>query len=135
PTSEMIVNAGPPAPFKADGSFTLENVAPGEYRTALTSLPGNAYIKQARFGQTNLLEMNASIKSESTEQLEIVVSPNGGQISGTVVDKNSKPVGNVQVLLIPDRHRDWRELMKGRTTDQMGKFTIQGIPPGDYKIF
>jgi hypothetical protein len=101
----------------------------------MASLPANAYIKQARLGETDMLERNASISSGTTESLEIVVSRNGGQISGTLVDKNSKPLANNQVWLIPDRHRDWRELIKGRTTDQAGKFTIQGIPPGDYKIF
>ena len=135
PASEMVVNAGQPASLRADGSFTLENVSPGEYRVTLASLPANAYIKQARLGETDMLERNASIQSGTTESLEIVVSRNGGQISGTLVDKNSKPLANNQVWLIPDRHRDWRELIKGRNTDQAGKFTIQGIPPGDYKIF
>ena len=135
PASETVVNVGQPASVKADGSFTLENVSPGEYRVAMASLPVNDYIKKARLGETDLLEMNGSIQSGSSESLEIVIGRNGGQIIGTLVDKNSKPVANTQVLLIPDRHRDWRELFKGRTTDQAGKFTIQGIPPGDYKIF
>jgi hypothetical protein len=135
PASETVVNVGQPASVKADGSFTLENVSPGEYRVAMASLPVNDYIKKARLGETDLLEMNGSIQSGSSESLEIVIGRNGGQIIGTLVDKNSKPVANTQVFLIPDRHRDWRELFKGRTTDQAGKFTIQGIPPGDYKIF
>jgi hypothetical protein len=135
PASETVVNVGQPASVMTDGSFTLENVSPGEYRVAMASLPVNDYIKKARLGQTDLLETNAAIQSGSSGSLEIVIGRNGGQIIGTLVDKNSKPVANTQVLLIPDRHRDWRELFKGRTTDQAGKFTIQGIPPGDYKIF
>jgi protocatechuate 3,4-dioxygenase beta subunit len=135
PASEMLLKGGESAPLQADGSFTLENVFSGEYRVAMPLLPANAYIKQALFGQTDLLEVNASINSGTTESLEIVIGRSGGQISGTLVDKNSKPQPNVQVLLIPDRHRDWRELIKRSITDQAGKFTIQGIAPGDYKIY
>src|SRR5207237_2588181 len=124
-SSDALVNAGQPAPIKADGTFTLENVSPGEYRVAIASLPPNAYVKQARFGETNLLEDNASITASTTESIEISVSRDGGQITGKLIDMNSKPVASTQVVLAPDRQRDRRELFKAQATDQTGKFTFQ----------
>jgi hypothetical protein len=41
----------------------------------------------------------------------------------------------VQVVLISDRFRDRRDLLKTATTDQNGDFTLRGIAPGDYKLF
>ena len=70
-----------------------------------------------------------------TERLEILLSPNAGQIEGDIVDEHGDPVRGVQPVLIPDRDRERRDLFKIVTTDQNGHFTIKGIPPGVYKVF
>jgi len=36
---------------------------------------------------------------------------------------------------VPDRFRDRADLIKTAVTDKDGRFTIRGIPPGEYKIF
>src|SRR5439155_3552326 len=61
PASETVVNVGQPAPIKPDGSFMLDNVSPGDYRVNVAALPPNVYVKEARFGGTNLLQENISI--------------------------------------------------------------------------
>jgi protocatechuate 3,4-dioxygenase beta subunit len=37
--------------------------------------------------------------------------------------------------LIPDQVRDRTELYKTATTDQNGRFTLRGVPPGGYRIY
>ncbi len=40
------------------------------------------------------------------------------------------------MVLVPDPpHRGEKRLFKSITTDQNGHFVLQGIPPGDYKVF
>jgi len=134
-SATQTLNVTAPASIKADGSFAFDNVFPGEYRVAIQNLPGSAYIKEARLGETNLLEKTAAIDTSTSLSFEFVASRNGGQVSGRVLDQDSKPVGSIQVVLAPDQRREWRELFRTRVTDQTGKFTFQGIPPGEYKLF
>lgn len=135
PASEAVVNASQPPTMKPDGTFVMENVSSGEYRVGLVGLPPNIYIKEARFGGTNLLQETMTIDGPVSGSMQIVLSPNAGQIGGTLLDRDSKPVPATQVVLVPERQRDRRELFKSATTDPNGRFTISGVPPGDYKLF
>ena len=38
-------------------------------------------------------------------------------------------------MLVPDAHRDRFELFRAITTGPDGRFTLRGVPPGDYKVF
>jgi hypothetical protein len=135
PAVDTLVNVAQPPAVKDDGTFVMENVSPGDYRLALVAPPANVYLKEARFGGTDLLRDNVAVTESGGGSFQIVLSANGGQITGTLVDKDSKPVPATQVVLVPDRQRDRRELFKATNTDQSGRFTLLGIPPGDYKVF
>jgi hypothetical protein len=119
----------------ADGAFTLEKVNAGEYRFGIQGLPPAMYIKSARFDQTDVLASGFSVADKSPGTLEVVVSANAGQVSGDVMDKESKPVRGIPIALIPDRNRERRDVYKIAQTDQNGHFTMNGIAPGDYKVF
>ena len=68
--------------------------------------------------------------------LEIVLSPNGGQVDGVVLDDKQQPAAGAKVALAPDEARRGRtDLYKTAVTDQYGRFTMRGIAPGDYKLF
>jgi hypothetical protein len=67
--------------------------------------------------------------------LQIELSRNGGTVSGTVLH-DSEPVPGALVVLVPDppnRTRD--DLYNTKPADQFGRFTMLGLPPGDFKIF
>jgi hypothetical protein len=122
------------AAVTADGSFKLENVAQGDYRVNVPFVPPGMYLKEARVGQTDVLN-GFSITGPLQGPLEILISPNAGQIDGAIVDKDQHPVPGIQAVLIPDRLRDRRDLYKTAISDQNGHFTIRSIVPGDYTLF
>jgi len=95
----------------------------------------NYYIKEVRFGGTEALNTPINISSGATETLEVVLSPRVAQIDGIVTDDKGQPVEGVQAVLVPDAHRDRYELFRAVTTGPNGRFTIPGVPPGDYKVF
>ena len=117
------------------GSFTIDNVAQGDYRISVAGLPPDYYIKEARLGGTDILQNGFSITRPQSERLEILVSPNGAQIEGDIVDEHGDPVRGVQAVLVPDRDRDRRDLFRIAATDQNGHFTMNGLSPGVYKMF
>jgi hypothetical protein len=59
----------------------------------------------------------------------------GAAVSGAVTDAASRPVSNQHVVLVPDRMPNRPDLYKTATTDANGRFTMQGVAPGDYKAF
>ncbi len=120
----------------ADGTFSLEKVNAGEYRLyAQVQGSQSMYLKSARLGETDILASGFSIADRSPGALEVTLSSKGGQIDGTVLDKDSKPVRSIQTVLIPDRNRERRDVYKVANTDQNGHFTMLGITPGDYQLF
>jgi protocatechuate 3,4-dioxygenase beta subunit len=119
----------------SDGSFSLEKVNAGEYRFGIQGLPPAMYVKSAMFDQTDILASGFTVTDRSPGTLQVVVSANSGQVNGNVVDKDSKPVRGIPTVLIPDRNRDRRDVYKIVQTDQNGHFIMNGISPGDYKLF
>jgi protocatechuate 3,4-dioxygenase beta subunit len=119
---------------KSDGTFTIEGVPMGEYRLSVVGLPPNSYLKGARMAQADVLNVALHVSGTESGTLDIVVSPNAGEINGTVVDSRGQPAPGVQVVLIPDENRHRAELFRPVTSDAKGNFSISAITPGNYKL-
>ena len=117
----------------------MDGVVPGEYRVNVIGLQSvgqqsNVFLKEARFGSIDVLSQPLLISGPVSDQLEIVLGQNSGQISGTVLDERQQPLSTVQVVLVPDL-RERRDLYKFAATDANGHFTLRPIPPGTYRLF
>ena len=122
--------------FKPDGSFIIKNIIDGAYRLHLSGFPEEFYLRSARLGGADVLEGGLSVShTQSTGTLELVLTLNGGRIDGTVVSRQ-QPFSGALVTLIPNPpNRDRDELYSSTTSDQLGRFSMPGLPPGDYKLF
>jgi len=123
-----------PATPKPDGTFRLANLWPGEYRVSVGGLPSGFYLKEVRFGDTDVLNGHLRFSNTDSRTLDIVISPNSGQIEGTAADSQGRPVPGGRVVLIPERNRDRTELFRPSLADPSGHFMISAVPPGDYKL-
>jgi hypothetical protein len=121
---------------KADGSFALKNVFDGDYEVNVENLPENYFVKSARLDGIDVLSAGLTIDpKQAPGSLEIVVSPNGANVDGAI-SKDQQPFQGATVAIVPDvPHRGEKRLFKSTTTDQNGHFVLQGISPGDYKVF
>jgi hypothetical protein len=123
-------------PAAADGSFTLDGIAPGDFRVTLQRLPSDGYIKSMRLGNADVLNDGLHISGPPDGLLEIVIGANAGKIEGTVVNVQQQPLANRTVVLVPDfRLRQRADLYKVVPTDNAGHFRMQGVTPGEYKLF
>jgi len=130
---QVFMNPSPQT-VAADGSFKIENVQTGDYRVTVSPMPPGMYLKDARLGSADGL-VGISITGPPSSGLDVSLSPNGGQIDGTIADKDRKPVRGIQAVLIPDRQTDRRDFYRVAITDQNGHFLIRTVAPGDYKLF
>ncbi len=107
------------APVLKNGTFVLQNLQPGDYQISLISKPPGTYLKEARLGQVDIRN-GVSITAAPSVPIgvEILLSPRAGEVAGTIVDQERKPVGNIQVVLIPGErslHDFYRNQRRGRS--------------------
>ncbi len=122
------------APVAADGSIQFDKLKPGEYRLTLNPFPTNYYLREVRLGGVDALNKPMNVASAS-DTLEVVLSLQPAEVSGSIVDEKQQPVRLVQAVLVPDQHRERYDLFRAVNTDANGRFSIKGLPPGDYKIY
>jgi protocatechuate 3,4-dioxygenase beta subunit len=123
------------ASFQADGTFSIPNVGPGDY--ILRASGKNAYVRSARFGNADALNSPVHIEADLRGQtLEITMSLNTGVLDVRVVNGKRQSVANIPVTVVPDASRRSRpDVYKIGLTDASGRAHIEGIEPGDYRIF
>ena len=118
-----------------EGGFTLRGVDAEAHGVEVLGLRESWYVKSARIGDREWADGVLGIPAGGGA-LEIVLSPNGGQVDGVVLDDKQQPAAGAKVALAPDEARRGRaDLYKTAVTDQYGRFTMRGIAPGDYKLF
>jgi protocatechuate 3,4-dioxygenase beta subunit len=132
----MPFGGGGAGATKSDGSFLLKNVSDGDYEINVENLPENSFVKSARLDGVDVLTAGVTVDTKQAPgSLDIMVSANGANVDG-VVSKDQQPFPGATVALVPDPpHRGEKRLFKSTTTDQNGHFVVQGISPGDYKVF
>jgi hypothetical protein len=122
--------------LRADGTFRLDNIVPGEYRLEV-AVPANdaGFVREARFDGADILNSPLRFSASSRGEMDIVFVVGGGKLGGSVTDARSQPISGVRVVIIPDRARSRIDLYHTVITDQNGRFVVSAIAPGDYKLF
>jgi hypothetical protein len=122
------------ASIKPDGTFIFRDVPEGSYRIRFFPLPAGFYLKPS--GAADVFETGVTVgPGHSPPGLELVLSAGTGRIDGTV-RSDEQPSPGASVVLVPDGKQraqpsDYRQAL----TDQLGRFALRNIAPGDYTLF
>ena len=114
----------------------IENVFDGNYRVHVGGFPEESYLKSARVGGADVLIPGLSISHDTSPgTLDLHLALDGGRVDGTVLH-NQNPAPAALVVLVPDPpNRDRDELYSSKLADELGRFSLLGLPPGDFKLF
>jgi len=127
-----------PAQTNADGAFSLDGVAPGEYRVTANANFGSSqiklYVKEIRFGSADALTHPLTVTGSVSDTMEVVFGKDGSKVGGTVRADSQQLLPNVEVVLVPDQ-RDRHDLYYMTITNPTGQFAFPSVPPGSYKAF
>jgi hypothetical protein len=134
-STNLLFSSRPSGIVNPDGSFLLTNIYDNDY-DVYVGLPENYFLKSGRLDGVDVLNAGVTVDSKhSPGLLDILVSANGASVDG-VISKDQQPFQGATVTLVPDPpHRGEERRFKSVTTDQNGHFALQGVSPGDYKVF
>ncbi len=135
PSSDSQIVFSATGAVQADGSFRIRKVGPGDYTLQIGGLPPDYYVKSAYAGRTDVVELGLSVFAQPPGSMDIVISPRGGRVEGTIVDNDGAPVPGVQVVLIPEQRLRGREDLYKIAPAPNGAFSMGGVRPGNYKLF
>ena len=122
-----------------DRTFSIRNVMEGAYRLRMVFRLGNLYLKSARVQGEDALDQAFEIRNgEKIAGAEIVLSANGGELTGTVKqDENGEGVAGATILLFstdPSRQGPRSRWTRTTQSDQQGTFQLRGLAPGEYLV-
>jgi hypothetical protein len=123
-------------PVDAAGKFSIPDVPEARYTIQLTGLPDSTYVADIRQGATSVYDSGFLLDVTSTGPVQIVVSPAGQVIEGTVLNSQAKPASSATVVLVPPAERRMNaQLYKTASIDADGHFSIKGVPVGEFTLF
>ena len=143
----------PPMPATAGNPPVLRNIAPGSYHVYLMPLLGplrslvpieptpawqSAYVKSMRMGDVDVLAGGISLERQTDVPLDIVIGVNPGIFEGQVLNEARQPIPGAYVTLFANSPADrlYRtDMYRVVGTDKDGRFRLQGLAPGDYRVF
>jgi hypothetical protein len=128
-------NINPPV-LAADGSFTLQFVPSGTYRVSVNPALQTSYLKSVQLGNSEGIHSGITVQGPPADTLRVVISAKAGTLQGRVLGDTKQPLPNVRTVLIPETELRGRAyLFKSVLSTSSGEFKIQGITPGNYKLF
>ena len=122
----------------AHGQFQFEHVPAGFYRLSARPGPYQAQYLMGALGQKRPDAPGLPFELSDGQVLSgaTIVMPRSGVVTGRVTDDEGEPIARVAVstmLFAPGASTPARTA--GGQTDDLGRYRIFGLPPGDYLIF
>jgi len=103
-----------------DGSFLLENIAPGEFT-----------LQVAGTGMALKLVRNVRVDEGRETDAGIVTVTAGGTLIGTAYDRMGRPAGGTRVVAMNQESG----LCKTAVTDSNGFYQMKALAPGTYTVY
>jgi len=116
----------------ADGSFSFVDVPEGTYRVDFSPAPQGFYVKSGNGGTPE--ESPVTVARGAVRGLDFVLSPGTARIEGTVLLDQQAAPGAAVVLVPSGERRSQFRYYRHAVADRQGRFAMQSVIPGDYKI-
>ncbi len=119
-----------------DGTFELDDVAPGNYQVAVFT-PSDKYrdwyLKSLLFAGREVADTGFAASGETS--LEVVINAKGASIEGKVMDSTGKAAADVFVVTLPSSGKLARpDSYQTGKTDANGSFLLRGLNPGEFVV-
>ncbi|MBC7928025.1 MAG: carboxypeptidase regulatory-like domain-containing protein [Bryobacteraceae bacterium] len=125
-------NSRTPVTTKVDGSFLFDQLRPGVWDIGVDPIPRGGYLKSMMLGTKDVLTEEMVITPQTDAPLNIVISTRGAVVEGKLEVGQKR----LALLLAPvGKFRHVVSFFATTATDAEGKFRLEGLTPGKYKMF
>jgi len=123
---------------RRDGSFAIRGVMAGAHLLEIDGLAAPWSLKSVTYRGQDITD--TGIQADSGQRLEdvtVTVTDVASKVSGTVRDSENRIVPNARVLFVPVPSGLWPPASRRfarRLTDSAGRYSVRGLPAGDYRV-
>jgi uncharacterized protein (DUF2141 family) len=120
-------------PADANGRLVFNALSSGRFTVNVQDIPDGCFVQHIKYGGQEVTGDGVEIALPAL--LEVVLSSTAAKISGSVMDKDGKPVSQATVALIPsDAGAKAISVTISVTTDDSGNFTAAHLRAGTYRL-
>ena len=116
-----------------DGAFHLAGILPGRYRLEVQPMPEGAFLASVMLDGRTVDDTGFDFsRGGSGARLQIAISRNAGEISGSVLDQNGAPLASPLAAVLV-----WKNAAQVKPEFNMlagGRYDLKGLRPGKYRI-
>ena len=125
--------------IRTDPNGTFANtVRPGVLRLELAGAAPGWYLSRVMLGDKDVTDAGFRLTpNESMDGIRVMLTKRVTAITGTTMDEAGRPVTDYAVSVFSKDENHWRYRSRRITAakaDQDGRFTVRGLPPGEYLI-
>lgn len=121
---------------QADGTFALRGMMKGAHQVVVDGLPPPWIVESVFFRGTDITDVQFDVvQREQFRDVRLTISDTGRAVTGVVRNARQLPVANTAVLVFPRVPLFWvrtNRRMRIAYTDRAGRFTVEGLPAGNY---
>lgn len=120
----------------SDGGFTLSDVPRGRYIVGVDNLYGGPYLKELRLAGQSILDAVVDFTGGFPDgTMEVVISTDGGILSGRVQTKDGETPQFATITLLPASRKFGHARLYPTADADASGFEVKGIAPGRYEVF
>lgn len=120
------------------GEFSFPFMLMDEYEVNVSGVPRGLYVKDILYGTASVKHDVIHVGSAAGNQgLKIVLGQDGGSVTAKVADKDGNPVGDQNVIVMPQSTGSEAQLAASLVfgqTDQNGVYESATLAPGKYFV-
>ena len=121
---------------RPDLTFALRGLMPGEHQVVIDGLPPGWALKSVIYQGIDITDRKFKVSGrEELRDVRVTIAEVMGQAAGVVQNARNLPVANTGVLIFPSTEFFWMRTnrrMRIAYTDREGRFTVTGLPTGQY---
>jgi len=134
---EMMMGGSPPGAVNDDLTFEIK-AQPGTFRISLFGQMPGWSIRSVRYRGNDITDSGIEFRpNEDVSELEVELTNKVTDVSGLVTNSKGEAVKDYSVVVFPQDRDKWTpnsRYMKTARPDQDGRFKVNGLPPGEYRV-